>query len=161
MIMNTGVISARYAKALLKLTRQTGRGEQVALQVKAFLDNPQSVTTARLEPDLEKFLALLVKKDRMEYVKFIFRSFLRLYCESAGIKPVKLTLACPCDGVDRKIAQMVQRVTGCRVPMTVVLDPEVIGGFKIEIDDYIMDATVKRQLEDISREFIEKNRRIV
>lgn len=159
--MNIGVISARYAKALLKFVNQTGRGEQVAAQVQMLLSNPDSLCGISLEPDLEKFLNLLGTKGRMEYVKLIFRSFISMYNEAAHIKPVKLTLAQPCEGVEKKIAAMVHDICGYEVPVTTLIDADVIGGFKIEIDDYIMDATVKRQLEDISREFIEKNRRIV
>lgn len=159
--MNTGVISARYAKALLKLVMQTGNGEKVARQVKTFLEDPDSLRGTPLEPDLEKFLNLLNAKGRMEYVKFIFHSFLSIYNEAARIKPVRLTLAQPCEGVDKKVSAMIHNICGYEIPVTTLIDADVIGGFKIEIDDYIMDATVKRQLEDIGRQFIEKNRRIV
>ena len=38
---------------------------------------------------------------------------------------------------------------------------DLIGGFVFDVDDYLVDSSVKRQLELIRRQFIRKNRRIV
>ena len=43
----------------------------------------------------------------------------------------------------------------------VEVDPSIIGGFIFDIDDYMLDASVIRQLDDIRVQFIERNRRIV
>ena len=36
-----------------------------------------------------------------------------------------------------------------------------IGGFVFDIDEYLMDASIKHQLELIREQFIERNRRII
>ena len=72
--MDIGVISNRYATAFLGLTIESGRGAQVYEQAQTLLsDNvPQ-----KLEPDIEKLTALLVKNGRVPYLKYILESFCR------------------------------------------------------------------------------------
>lgn len=38
-----------------------------------------------------------------------------------------------------------------RVSVTVVVDPEVLGGLRVEIGDEVIDGTVRRRLEDVRR----------
>ena len=41
------------------------------------------------------------------------------------------------------------------------VDPELIGGYRVEVDGKMLDATVRRQLQVLRRDFIEKTNRIV
>ena len=82
--MNTGVVSARYAKALLLLVQETGNGERVFEQVRTVLERPAE-TPARLEPELEKLVLLLRANSRMDLLKFVLRDFVRAYCVQNGI----------------------------------------------------------------------------
>ena len=83
--MNTGVISARYARALLRLTTENGSADAVYAQVRAMLDNPDSIPSP-LEQDLQEFVSLLVDNHREQYLKFIFNSFVGLYLTENGLK---------------------------------------------------------------------------
>ena len=56
---------------------------------------------------------------------------------------------------------MVKQKTGDDVIIEVDVDPSIIGGFVFDIDDYLMDASIKRQLDIIREQFIERNRRII
>ena len=39
--------------------------------------------------------------------------------------------------------------------------PDLIGGFIFTINDLRIDASIRRQLDTLKKQFIEKNRRIV
>ena len=54
-----------------------------------------------------------------------------------------------------------KRKTGDEVIIEVDVDPSIIGGFVFDIDDYLVDASVKRQLDVIREQFIERNIRII
>lgn len=41
------------------------------------------------------------------------------------------------------------------------IDPELIGGYIIELEGYRLDASVANQLKRIKQQFIARNRRIV
>jgi len=41
------------------------------------------------------------------------------------------------------------------------VDPSLIGGFVFDIENYLLDASIKRQLDRIREQFVERNRRII
>jgi len=158
--MNTGVISSRYAKALLLLTQETGRGEQVFDQARALLRNPD-VAPSPLEPDLAKLVALLHRNGRGSYLKLILNTFVRMYCFSTNTRLAHLTTAVPAEGLEEKLSKLISEKTGLRVITETEVDPRIVGGFILDIDDYMLDASVQTQIDRIKAQFIEKNNRIV
>ena len=92
--MNTGIISTRYAKALLMFTEENGSGERVCEQVREILKDPDRMPE-RLEPDLERFVALVSKNGRMEDIRFILRSFVGMFYRSKGVRVATLVSAVP------------------------------------------------------------------
>ncbi len=158
--MNTGIISTRYAKALLMYTEENGSGERVCAQVREILKSPDKVP-ARLEPELERFVALLVRNSRMEDVRFILRSFVSMYYRSKGIRLATLTTSVPAPGLEERLHPMLERDFSCKVIFETAVDPSLIGGFVVTVDDYVLDASVRNQLETIRRQFIIQTNRIV
>lgn len=158
--MNTGIISSRYAKALLKLVDETGNGKAVYSQVQGILADPDSMPSV-LEPELQKFIQLLVRRKRMEYVRFILHSFVDQYNESRHIIPVALKTAVPAPSLEVKLKELLESKFGGEVVITSSVDPSLIGGFVLTIDDKLLDASVSTQLETIRRQFMDKNKRIV
>jgi len=157
--MSTGIVSTRYAKALLKLVTESGRGEQVYAQVQSMLKNPD-VVPEPLEEDLRKFIALLVTNGRMSYLKFIFNSFSRMYRRAHMIKKAYLKTAVPSPELEARLRELVSE-HGYELVLEKEVDPDLIGGFVFLVDDLLLDASVARQIEKIRHEFIEKNNRIV
>lgn len=155
--MNTGAIASRYAKALLKLVDETGRGEQVCAQVRLMLADPDSIPSD-LEPDLCRFVALVKSKGRENYLKLILHSFVSLYDREHGIRVAHLTTAVPAPELEEQLRGVLK---GCRLVFDTKVDPSIVGGFVLVVDDLMMDASVKRQLDLIRSQFIERNRRIV
>lgn len=155
--MNSGVISSRYARTLLKLTRETGRGEAVCAQADAILKNPDSLQSMALEEDLGKFVALMARNSRLEFVRPALSTFVRLYRREAGIRLVRLASAVPSAALEERIRSLIEEKTGCRVLLETRVDPALEGGFVLEIDDARLDASVRGQLERIRRAFVTSN----
>lgn len=158
--MNTGIVSSRYAKALLMLVQESGRGEQVFAQVRELLARPESVPEP-LEDDLARFVLLLRKNRRLDSLKLILHSFVRMYCKAGGIVIAHLTCAVPSPELQPRIEELLVRRTGARILMDTSIDASIIGGFILDIDDYRLDASVRRQLDDIRKELVQKNNRII
>ena len=158
--MNTGIISSRYATALLRYTQETGGGERVCAQVRRLLEHPEE-RPAALEPELERFVRLLVKNGRLGEVRFIFRRFIAMYYRSRGIRVARLTTAVPAQELEQKLRTMLERQLGCEVLLASDVDPDLLGGFTLEVGDYLLDASVRRQIETIRRQFVIQNNRIV
>ncbi|MDO5630116.1 MAG: F0F1 ATP synthase subunit delta [Mobilicoccus sp.] len=50
-----------------------------------------------------------------------------------------------------RLADGLSRLYDTRVSVTVVIDPDVLGGLRVEIGDEVIDGTVRRRLEDVRR----------
>ncbi len=158
--MNIGIISSRYAMALLRLVDETGNGEAVYAQALQVLKDPDSMPR-RLEPELSKFVTLLVRNKRLEYVKFILHRFTELYNASRGRKLVTLRTAVPAPEMQQRILELLKDRMGGEIVLDAEVDPSLIGGFTLTVDDKLLDASVSHQLEEIRRELLDKNKRIV
>ena len=155
--MNTGVISSRYARALLLLTKESGRGEQVFEQARALLKDPSRVPEP-LESDLARLVMLLRRNGRGEFLRFVLADYIRLWCKDSGAHLVHLTLAAPDPDLPPRIAALI----GGKVFIDTEIDPTIEGGFTVILDDAVcLDASVRGQIEKIKRQFIERNSRLV
>ena len=185
--MNRSIIASRYARALVKYVNETGNGPSVCDEAEALLHtlrvSPelerileskdvvstddkqkllQSARGGRLTPEMNNFVALLLRKGRIDMIKDMLRDFVDTYRRSSGLRKAHLTTAAePSEKLLQRLRELVRQKTGADAVIDVTVDPSIIGGFVFDIDDYLMDASVKRQLELIREQFIEKNRRIV
>jgi F-type H+-transporting ATPase subunit delta len=158
--MNQGTVSSRYARAFLRLVEEGGRGEQVFTQVRALLKDPSSAPQP-LEPDIERLVLLLRKNRRLDCLKFILHDFIRQWCKSSNVLIARLITAVPSPGLAEKLEAMLRERSGCRIIMESAVDPDLLGGFVLELDDEMLDASVRRQIDDIRRQFVQKNNRII
>lgn len=159
--MNTGIISTRYASALLKYVEETGGGDRVASQVWTLLHD-NDARPELLEPELERLVRLLVKNGRIGDIRFILRSFLSMYYRSKGMRLVRLiSAASVSEQMQERLCELLEKQFDCKVSFDSEVDASIIGGFVLIIDDYMLDASVKHQIELIRREFIVQNNRIV
>ena len=181
--MNTGLISSRYARALLLLVDETGGGEQVLEQTlvlsRALSSVPQlrrvledrsgipvsgklklfesALGDRELAPELKQFIPLVIRSGRISLLRYIFSSFQRLWYRSRKIKLCHLTVTAPSRALEEQLEAFVRDNTGCAVQMTTEMKPDLVGGFVFEVDDWLIDASVKTQLETIRRGFMEMN----
>ena len=118
-----------------------------------------------LAPELEQFAKLLVKNGRVGDIILILKSFESEYYNSRGIVRGRLILPSPEDSLgeefERRLRSLIEEKTGKRLLLTTEIDESLIGGFRLEVEDRLLDASVSRQLDIIRRRFEEKNRRIV
>ena len=159
--MNVGIISSRYATALLRYVQETGGGERVCAQARELLRGGADMKSVRLEPELSRFVELLLENGRLDMAKLCLAHFVRIYCKSAGIKYATLVSARKSPGLEERITGLLEKQTGCRVLVDSSVDPALIGGFTLEVEDYILDASVSSQLDSIRRQFVTTNNRIV
>ena len=186
--MNRSIVVSRYATALVKLVRESGRGETVCAEAEALekalhgVDDLRRLVTAsedvvsafdkkkllqsalggKISPEMDRFLTLLNQNGRMEMVEDILRDFVKMYRRSIGIRKAHLiAVQKPSERMLQRMRALVRQKTGDDVIFEVEVDPSLVGGFVLDLDDALLDASVKRQLERISEQFIERNRRII
>ena len=186
--MNRSIVITRYAYALVKYVRESGQGELVCSEAETLLkalrtvpDLRRMVTAAqdavsafdkkkllqsalgnRMSQEMSRFLTLLNRNGRMDMVEDILRDFVEIYHRSVGIRKAYLTTATePSERLLQRLKALVKQKMGDDVIIEVEVDPSIIGGFVFDIDEYLLDASVKRQLDLIREQYIERNRRII
>lgn len=88
-------------------------------------------------------------------------SYIDLYREDKNILVGKLTTAIESKRLEEHLVDLVGSRTQGKVEMETHIDPELIGGYIIELEGYRLDASVANQLKRIKQQFIARNRRIV
>ena len=172
--MDIGVISVRYARALLKSAteakiedavytemQQLAKSYVEVPQLRFTIDNPMLskekkeallLTAVGEKPsDLTKtFIKLVLKEDRERVMQFIANSYVTLYRQQKNVIRGRLiTAAAVTPATEQKMRQMVEGKTNGTVEFESEVDPDIIGGFILEYDTYRMDASVKTKLNSI------------
>ena len=175
--MDLGVISVRYARALLKGALAEKQEDklykdmQILLQsyievpeLRITIDNPmlptdkkQAVLEAACGKDVtsltKRFIALVLKEDRETALQFMAASYITLYRKHKNITRGKLITATSVSlEMKNRMKRLVENKTNGSVEFNTEVDKDIIGGFILEYDTYRMDATVKSKLRRIAAE---------
>ena len=175
--MDLGVISVRYARALLKAglaDRQEDelyRDMQILSQsffevpeLKFTIDNPmlrkdkkQAVLEMACGPNVsllaKRFIGLALKEDRENALQFMAASYITLYRKYKRITRGKLiTATVVSQEMELRMKQLVENKTKGFVEFNTEVNADIIGGFILEYDTYRMDASVKSKLRKIVAE---------
>lgn len=106
------------------------------------------------EPTLN-FILFLVDKNRDYLLKDIILQFQRLYYSFKNYLPVEIYLPRDFeDGIKNKIVNRIELNTGMRVVPKFIIDPKIIGGFKIKIEDWVYDVTLKNKIDSLFKELV-------
>ncbi len=186
--MDIGIVSMRYAKALMGYAISTEREEtlykEFSMLFRSFRENPDlrmaldnpvltkrekyslictaAVGDAPAGREFTRFITLVLKNKRESFLPYICLGFLDLYRKKKHIGVGKLTTAVP---VSRDVRERIQKSSSsmlhARMELQTEVDPSIEGGFIFDINDYRLDASVATQLKRVKQQFIDKNRRIV
>ena len=172
--MDLGVISVRYARALLKGALAEKQEDELYKEMqilyKSYLEGPelrptidnpmlakekkQKVLEIACGDDItnltKRFIDLVLKKDREFALQFMAASYITLYRKFKNITRGKLITAADVSlETVEKMKRMVENRTRGTVEFNTEVDKELIGGFVLEYDDYRMNASVKSKLRRI------------
>lgn len=125
--------------------------------------NDQEALTLKVNREFTRFLSLVMRNRREEYLRFICLTFLHLYRQAHHIGVGRLTTAVP---VSAEVAERIRQkaatvIHAQQMQLITEVNPEIVGGFLFDINHYRLDASVATQLKQITQQFIDKNRRIV
>ena len=173
--MNDGLIPRRYAKALYKFAVKNGDSQAVYELLKSFSFRYTAIDElkrAMLNPNvpdeekgadmlrlvggkpgssLDQFLLLCMRNNRSEHLQKISLAYVDLYREAHEIAHVVITTAAPLPEAEvNAIIDIVKKRLGAMtLEIEQVIDPELIGGFTVKINDLVLDASVKRELNEL------------
>ena len=104
----------------------------------------------KLHPYVLNFLKVLTEKGYMKHFTGCCRVYRQQYNLDHGIVPVTAYTAVPLsDELRRKLTAKLSTVTGKTIELDCRIDPETLGGVRLDFDGKQVDGTVRRRLEDI------------
>ena len=176
--MNDSKISVRYSRALFQSALEKKILDKVNEDMifiseickipesKEFLNSPIIVPSKKeaifhkmLGDNVEKItlslIDLIVKNGRESFIPAIARNFIHETKKYKGITETVLTTAVKVDDKVRKqITDLISEVFKTKVELKANVDPEIVGGFILQIDDSYIDASIKNKLRKIKKELI-------
>lgn len=112
---------------------------------------------APFSEEFKNLMALLIKNGRGSDLKEVAVEVMKLYREEKGIKKVIITSAQPLtEEQTRKIIAQVKENFSTEIREIEVenkINPELIGGFILRIDDQQFDASLRTKINRIKQEF--------
>lgn len=184
--MNEGLISKRYAKALYD--HAVDLGEETLLhhrmqileailrrmpELRESLRSPMISVDEKLgllrhatgkdpEQSYLDFIGLVVSNQRTDFLLLIALSYQKFYRQKKNISVVRLTSAkkMSTKALER-IRLLTEQATHGKVEFSNRIDPSIDGGFIFQLNDYRIDASVKGQLNRISRKLARMNKSII
>ncbi|WP_106831822.1 F0F1 ATP synthase subunit delta [Parabacteroides pacaensis] len=174
--MNSGIISIRYAKALLAFGKDKGSEETIyqetGLLARSFeaqpglkdaLANPVvpvSKKTAliitgsggKISQEFMRFIQLIVKNKRLHLLQSICLMYGDLYRKERHIQEACLITASPLSPeAETQLRQQLEKLTTDTLEFRTKVKPSLIGGFAFYYDTYRLDASIASRLQAIRK----------
>lgn len=165
-------VAKRYAQALFSVAKDGKVMDAVASDLKdlarcitespelaMFIRNPilkkeertqliRNVFEGKIQPLVVTFLLFLVEKNRLNIVGDVIEMFGRLYKEEKQIIDIQIETERDMDPamLDAIVNKLSQRLNK-KIETTVRVVPELLGGFKLNVQGVVYDASLKTQLQ--------------
>lgn len=184
--MDIGIVSSRYAKALLKFATEKGENEEVYRSLMVLgdsfvrvpmlrdtLNNPVlddekkfnllNMASGNTKSEcLKQFFRLMIKKHRISMAQFIAHSYVSAYRKQQHLIHSQLTVPVVLDeSTIERLKKLVKAKTSNEVEFVVEVDPSIIGGFVLEYDTYSFDASIRTKLNRIKKQLLANNNKLV
>lgn len=171
----TQAAASVYAESLLELANEAGQadsvGEELADLATIWRDDrgfASLMSSAAIDDDARamsirkifgsgrvselvfKFLMVLNRKRRSMILPAVCEAYRRLMDRQRGRGDVIVASAVPLQDSERaRLAAEVKRLTGLEAVLVERIEPELLGGVRIQVADRIYDASVRRRLNDL------------
>jgi F-type H+-transporting ATPase subunit delta len=167
-----------YAEALRQAAVEAGRLEQVNADLAGFTESlaeNRRVASALFNPQLPReakerivvqmldeadqltrnAVLVLIRNGRLPMLLDLQAVFAEMAAEAEQILDVELTTAVALD--DEQVSEIERRIssaTGVNARLTARVDPQIIGGLVLKARGVLLDASVKRELDNLRRALV-------
>ena len=173
-------LTSRYALALFSLKRDENKLLESQLEVKELrklikeneefvsllashnldLESRLSIVEkvfASIDEEIKNFIKIIVENNRAKYLLQIFDDFNSLVNEYRGVKEGLVYSAMPLSDKEiDHISKSISEVEKMPIELKNKVDPTLIGGIKVVINDHVYDGSIKHQIEDMKLTLLKK-----
>ncbi|HYQ55838.1 MAG TPA: ATP synthase F1 subunit delta [Draconibacterium sp.] len=177
--MDHSAIAVRYAKAFFSTAKEKNLLAKLKVDIQLIwevcntsedfillLESPvvksaqkatliKSIFNQKIEEISLNFLLLVVKNRREAHIPGICRNFLDLTRKDLNIKSAVITTAYEIDTATiKKVEQMLSKELKANVELSARINPDIIGGLLLRLDDKQYDASVSTQLKKLKQSLL-------
>ena len=173
-------LTSRYALALFSLKRDENKLLESQVEVKELrklikeneefvsllashnldLESRLSIVEkvfASIDEEIKNFIKIIVENNRAKYLLQIFDDFNSLVNEYRGVKEGLVYSAMPLSDKEiDHISKSISEVEKMPIELRNKVDPTLIGGIKVVINDHVYDGSIKHQIEDMKLTLLKK-----
>ena len=167
-----GIIAQRYAISLFEVAKEFKITDEILEELKAlktiFTENEDffkllNIPTVSKEEKIEmldkifenkiniymlNFLKILCEKCRISYFYEIASYYTKIYNKENNIKEALAITAVPLsENLKTKLINKLTEITGSRILLENQVDPKILGGVVLKMDDNQFDSSVKGRLD--------------
>ncbi len=181
--MSLGKIASRYAKSLIDLAREGDKLEVIYADIVGFQEavgnrdlflmvkspiinseKKKNIFKAIFEGKVDKltsaFFDIIIRKGREQYLPEIADEFVSQYKHIKGITSATVTTATPITADQIEIIKT--KLKGMNAGIGVVeletkVDSSIVGGFVLEVEDKLYDASIKSKLAGLKKEILDNS----
>ncbi len=118
----------------------------------------ESIDEGKAEEKMKNFLAMMRKKKKGRLLKRFPAVFKEVWNERNGVMEIKVTSPYELSKSEKsELADRLGKTLKKEVVLEVEVEPRVIGGLKLEFGEYVVDATVMKNLELLKAKFVSTN----
>ena len=174
------LIAKRYSDALLSLVQEWNRNiADINLQLKSisddikssadltvFMENPvisaedkkevmTKLLNGKVDEVLVNFIKLLIDKDRFSALEEISEIFDSMVAEINNVKKVNVVSAIELnEGLRGRLVEKLSSKLNKKVELVTEVNPEIIAGLIIKIDDNVIDMSLRNKFEEMKKQMI-------
>ena len=174
-------VATRYAKSIFDLAIEKKVLEKVVDDAKAFIDISDKnhafenmlkspIVTSdkkwtiierifpKMNPMTLTFIKIVIRKNREAVLKKIFQQVVEMYKEKEGILSATVYTATPIsERIKKDITAFLHKETNSEIDLKTKVDENMIGGFLLQYEDKLIDASVASQLKSLRNKLINNN----
>jgi F-type H+-transporting ATPase subunit delta len=181
--MNQSKISVRYAKAFFEFVVEKNMLDSAIADMQLldntcsaipefrdFLDNPLVVPSdkkkfiaellsSRMTKESIDFLNLIIENKRENCLHTILLDIADMYKKYKGITSVQVSVATALSEAQKKeLISIIETKYNTKAILSETIDMSLLGGFVLQIDDRLFDASVKTKLMKVKKELLSQSR---
>lgn len=172
--MSVGIVAARYAKSLIELAKEKNVIEAVYEDMKLFKDTAEknrglllalkspvvrhekklailkAIFQDKVNPVSFSIFTIITKKNRESILDAIADEFITAYNEYQGIQKATVITSTPLtEELRKQFNNIVATATGKTVELEEKVDPSLIGGYLLRVNDRQIDASLRSRLNEL------------
>ncbi|CAG5069503.1 ATP synthase subunit delta [Dyadobacter sp. CECT 9623] len=172
--MSVSIVAARYAKSLIELAKEQNVLEAVYQDMILFKDTAdknrglmlalkspvvrhekksgilKALFEARVNPVSYAIFKIITKKNRESILDEIANEFIKAYNLNQGIQKATVVTTTPLtEELRQQFKEIVKSATGRTVQLAEKINPAIIGGYVLTIEDRQIDASLRTRLNEL------------